>query len=166
MNSDLNKPNYPYQVRKAVLADALALADLIRDLNLFEHITAEDPQSTRQRVAKHLELCLSDDSHAIFVAEDAGGELTGYTAVHWLPYLILAGVEGYVSELFIAEAHRGCGLGAQLLEQVKEEAARRGCARLMLLNMRQRESYQRGFYQKHGWEERENAANFIFRLSK
>jgi hypothetical protein len=31
----------------------------------------------------------------------------------------------------------------------------------MLLNMRQRESYARGFYAKHGWEERTQAATFI-----
>jgi len=34
----------------------------------------------------------------------------------------------------------------------------------MLLNMRKRESYQRNFYQKHGWEERPDAANFVLQL--
>ena len=72
--------------------------------------------------------------------------------------------EGYVSELFIKEQARGQGIGARLLEAVQAEARNRGCTRLMLLNVRKRESYQRGFYAKHGWEERPEAANFIFRL--
>jgi hypothetical protein len=47
---------------------------------------------------------------------------------------------------------------------VKEEAKSRGCSRLSLLNMRDRESYQRAFYAKDGWEERTDAANFVFDL--
>lgn len=34
----------------------------------------------------------------------------------------------------------------------------------MLVNSRERESYQRQFYQKQGWIERENIANFIYKL--
>lgn len=86
----------------------------------------------------------------------------GYTAVHWLPYLILSGPEGYVSELFVAEAARGMGVGKALLTAVKRTAAARGCSRLQLLNMRNRESYQRRFYEKDGWQEREQAANFVY----
>lgn len=151
-------------IRKTTSQDAPALADLLRALGLFTHINAEDISSTYERVARHLELCLSDDSHSLYVAENKNSEIVGYVAVHWLPYLILTGPEGYVSELFIAEHFRGRGIGARLLEAAEAEACRRGCSRLMLLNMRQRESYQRGFYAKHGWEERSNAANFIRNL--
>ena len=42
---------------------------------------------------------------------------------------------------------------------------RRDCSRLSLLNNRQRESYQRGFYAKNGWEERSDLVNFIKKLS-
>jgi GNAT superfamily N-acetyltransferase len=48
-----------------------------------------------------------------------------------------------------------------LLEVIEAEAKERGCSRLMLLNLRQRESYRREFYKKHGWEERPGVANFI-----
>jgi GNAT superfamily N-acetyltransferase len=67
-----------------------------------------------------------------------------------------------VSELFIAESRRGQGIGARLLDTVAEEARSRGCARLLLLNIRKRESYERGFYRKHGWIEWEDAAVFIY----
>ncbi len=153
------------EIREAGLRDVPALTELLRSLGLFARINAEAPPVTEERVRKHLALCLSDDSHLILVAQFSGGEIAGYCAVHWLPYLILAGPEGYVSELFIHEKFRGQGLGAQLLEAVHAEANTRGCARLMLLNMRGRESYQRQFYSKHGWEERPDAANFILPLT-
>jgi GNAT superfamily N-acetyltransferase len=151
-------------IRKAEPQDTPAIAELVRSLSLFAHITAETAQATQARVARHLALCLADDSHAVFVAQDPGGQVVGYGAVHWLPYLILTGPEGYVSELFVRAAHRGQGVGGRILEAIKAEAQRRGCSRLMLLNLRIRESYQRQFYAKQGWEERSEAANFILPL--
>jgi hypothetical protein len=35
----------------------------------------------------------------------------------------------------------------------------------MLLNHKERESYQREFYRKQGWIERETVANFIYPLN-
>ncbi|HEX2993318.1 MAG TPA: GNAT family N-acetyltransferase [Anaerolineales bacterium] len=151
-------------IRKAEITDAPALAGLLRSLGLFARIDAESPQSTEERVREHLDLCLADDSHLILVAQTSSEEIAGYCAVHWLPYLILAGPEGYVSELFIHEKFRGQGIGARLLEAIQAEAQKHGCSRLMLLNMRNRESYQRHFYAKQGWEERPDAANFILPL--
>jgi GNAT superfamily N-acetyltransferase len=84
--------------------------------------------------------------------------------VHWLPYLFFSGPEGFVSELFVGGPSRGQGVGRQLLEAVKVEATERGCVRLQLINFRDRESYQRGFYQKCGWEERGTAANFVLQF--
>ena len=37
--------------------------------------------------------------------------------------------------------------------------------RWMLVNSRERPSYQREFYKKNGWQERESMANFVFELS-
>jgi len=54
--------------------------------------------------------------------------------------------------------------GNSLLNRVVEEAWARGCYRLMLINIRTRESYQRDFYKKLGWEERPDAANFVYML--
>ncbi len=151
-------------IRMAEPADAAALAGLIRGLDLFAAVRAETEDETRARVAEHLAQCLADASHSLYVAVEPDGGLLGYVAVHWLPYLILAGPEGYVSELFVAEAARGAGVGTRLLEVVEQAARARGCKRLMLLNMRERESYQRGFYKSHGWEERPGAANFVYWL--
>ena len=74
--------------------------------------------------------------------------------------------EGYISELFVRKSARGQGIGTRLLAAVEDEAATRGCSRLRLLNLRNRESYQRGFYRKRGWEEWQDAANFIYSVPK
>jgi GNAT superfamily N-acetyltransferase len=82
--------------------------------------------------------------------------------VHWIPYLFMSGPEGYVSELFVRNGERGQGVGTQLLQVVRAEARSRGCSRLALTNLRHRESYQRQFYTKAGWSERNDAAQFVY----
>ena len=95
----------------------------------------------------------------------SAGQITAYASVHWLPYFILDGPEGYLSELFVHEQARGKGIGTLLLASVKKEARRRGCSRLLLENNRTRNSYLRGFYLKDGWEERTRMASFVFDLT-
>ncbi len=151
------------EIRKAQTEDADEIAELLRALGWFTHLNAEPKETSVERIGRHLALCNADDSHSIYVAE-ADGTILGYVAVHWLPYLILAGPEGYISELFLSEAARGQGLGPRLLEVVKQEAEMRGCARLRLINNKSRDSYQRKFYEKHGWQERQDFATFVYPL--
>jgi GNAT superfamily N-acetyltransferase len=154
----------PITIRKANIRDAGAIAGILHGLKWFANLQAASIETTQAQVTRHLELCNADPSHSVYVAEDAAGAIAGYVSVHWLPYLFLTGPEGYISELFVDEAWRGNGIGAQLLETVKAEAKERGCYRLMLINNRTRESYQRAFYKKHGWEERPDMANFVYIL--
>ena len=151
-------------IRPARAADAEAVAAFLVDLRHFRRLEGRTLEDVTAQVRDALARCLADGSHSVYLATDAAGGILGYTSVHWLPYLFLPGPEGYVSELFIAEAARGQGIGTRLLAAVKADARQRGCARLSLLNMRDRESYQRGFYGKDGWQERDDAANFIFDL--
>ena len=152
------------KIRRAQVDDAPAIADILRGQQTFAHINQEPPANTEQRIRHHFNLCAASPSHSIYVAEDFMGEVVGYAAVHWLPYLLLTGPEGYVSELFVRVSEQGRGTGTLLLEEIKREGKTRGCSRLSLLNMRNRESYRRGYYKKFGWEERENAANFVLLL--
>ena len=152
-------------IRPAALEDAPALAALVRGMGQFRWMEETSPAEVGERVARHLAQCLTDDSHSVFVAEGADGALLGFCSVHWLPYLIMPGPEGYVSELFVSPSARGLGAGSALLEAAEKAGREHGCFRLMLVNMRQRESYQRGFYKKHGWREREEAANFVIVLT-
>ena len=161
----MHERNRPaWRIRPATPNDVEAIAVIIKGLGWFSFINDESTAETETRVKRHLHLCLADDRHTVLVAEVAGGAVLGYVAVHWLPYLILQGPEGFVSELFVAEAARGAGLGTKLLEAVRNMAIGRGCSRLMLVNRKTRESYQRGFYRKLGWEEREEFANFVLHL--
>ena len=115
------------------------------------------------QVESQLHAALADDSHSVYIAE-RDGAITAYAAVHWLPYLFKQGPEGYISELFVAETARGEQLGTTLLNTIISEAKRRGCVRLQLVNIKDRLSYVRHFYQKQGWQERSNAANFVYIL--
>ncbi len=151
-------------VRHAMLSDARGIADILRELGWFEYIVQEDITVTEARILERLILSKQDSSHAVYVAEGDDGRVMGYAAVHWLPYLLLQGLEGFISELFIREADRRHGVGSLLLETIKTDALQRGCSRLMLINLHKKESYHRQFYIKQGWEERELTANFILDL--
>ncbi len=150
-----------FDIRLATLEDAAELGGFLKALNHFHRLEGQTLEEVQSQVARELRLCLAGGSHSVYLATGPGGEIAGYANVHWLPYLFLPGPEGYVSELFVAEAARGQGIGSALLDAVQDEARRRGCARLSLLNMRGRESYARGFYAKAGWTERDDAANFV-----
>jgi GNAT superfamily N-acetyltransferase len=149
------------RIRSARPEDAPALSALLRSIGWFARMTSEPETVIQQTVAQHLAACLESPSHSVFVATGDGEQLIGYVAVHWLPYLFLRGPEGFVSELFVANWARGNGVGTTLLQAVEREALARGCSRLQLINFRTRESYQRAFYEKAGWEERPDGASFV-----
>ena len=150
-------------IRLASLKDVPEITDILRNLGWFDKLSAAPLEVARGQISRVLALCMSDNSHTVYVAED-GGVIEGYISVHWIPFLFLRGPEGYVSELVVADLNRGHGIGRQLVEKVKEDAAKRGCSRLSLLNNRNRESYQRGFHRKHGWTERSEMANFVLKI--
>lgn len=152
-------------IRNAMIDDARELALLLRGIGWFEKFNGSEIEALTAQVKARLEQCLADDSHLVLVAEDADGRIAAYGSVHWLPYLFMSGPEGYVSELFVSASARGRGIGRELLKVIEAAARARGCQRLSLMNLRTRESYQRQFYSKAGWEERSEAANFIYPLS-
>jgi GNAT superfamily N-acetyltransferase len=152
-------------IRKAVIDDAAQLAKLLQEIGWFEAFSSREFTDSVARVEGRLRQGLADDSHSTYVAEWPHGEIAGYGSVHWLPYLFMSGPEGYVSELFVRNNRRGQGVGRQLLRIIEVEARARGCQRLSLINLRNRESYQRQFYLKAGWRERSEAANFVYTFS-
>jgi GNAT superfamily N-acetyltransferase len=151
-----------FKVRSAQAEDAAAIAAILLELEWFAHYG----EITPIQVSRHLELCLANDSHSVYLAETPSGEIVGYGAVHWLPTLFMPGPEGFLSELFVKASARGHGVDSQLLAAIRTEAEKRSCTRLSVINIRHRESYQRSFYAKQGWQEREAAANFIHLLDE
>ena len=140
------------------------IADIIRKLGWFPYVDKETPQATELRVRLHLELCDADESHTVLVAEDEEGNAAGYISVHWLPYLLLEGQEGYVSEVFVREEARGKGVGKALMKVVKELAEVKGCSRLMLLSERDRSPAEDKLYADLGFEERPGTESLILPL--
>lgn len=153
------------QIRPALPQDAPAFAQVLCSVEWLTRLIETPPDELHRWMLRALDSCLADDSHLVLVAEANGNEILGFVSVHWLPYFLFKGPEGYVSELFVHASARGKGVGTRLIEAVKEEARRRGCHRLMLVNSRERPSYQREFYRKNGWQERESMANFVLELS-
>jgi GNAT superfamily N-acetyltransferase len=151
-------------IRPILEADAEYVAKLLRATGWFADMAGEAQRETELRIRGQLALCAGDDNHSILVAEDGTKNVLGYASVHWLPSLFLPGPEGFLSELFVAETHRGRGIGRELLQVIAREARRRNCSRLMLNTSRSRESYERRFYSKLGWTERTNIVNFVLDL--
>lgn len=87
-----------FRIREALLSDAPALAELLRQIGWWPMFEEETQAENLARVAQLLALDLADDSHSVYIAEDmTNGALLGYIAAHWLPYLFLRGAEGFIS---------------------------------------------------------------------
>jgi GNAT superfamily N-acetyltransferase len=151
-------------IRPAIPDDAPALARILIGLGWWKHMSPEKVPEIEERIRAGLER--PEPGRERLVAVDDPGEILGYTAVHWVPYLFLEGPEGYVTELFIAETARGQGIGSRLLERVKELALKKGCVRLRLLSARESEAYKRGFYANRGWNEWGQSAIFVYDLTR
>lgn len=107
---------------------------------------------------------LTEEENALLLVAEIGSEVVGYVHGEIVTYLLFAGREMLVSELFVEEAARGRGVGTALMAAIEAEAVKRRCFRISVLNSRERESYKRGFYPSLGYEERVHTANFTKRL--
>jgi len=152
-------------IREATPEDARGIDAILRSLGWFERINKETAAYTQAQIMQSLVQCQREGSHTILVAELVDGTVAGYSAIHWFP-TFLRGDEGYVSELFVYPSLSDRGIGSLLLDTVKEHALKRGCIRLILMNRRDRESYRRGFYAAHGWEELREGALFTLTLPR
>jgi GNAT superfamily N-acetyltransferase len=146
-------------IRRARQEDAAAIAAIIQAVGWFEPFGQVTREDARRIVEERLVRCLHDECHTVLVAERARAGVVGYLSVHWYPHLA-RGDDGYISELFLHPDERGRGIGGRLLRAIEQYARERHCVRLLLLNRRDRESYRRGFYRKHGWEELPQGAFF------
>lgn len=147
-------------IREAQLQDAPAIAEIGQTLGWFEQVNRMSVEEAESHVKQQLADCLNDDSHTVLVAQRSNGVVVGYLSVHWYANLLRGG-DGYISELFIHPQATGKGVGGQLLRTIEMYARQRQCTRLLLMNRRDRESYRRGFYRKHGWQELSEGAYFI-----
>jgi GNAT superfamily N-acetyltransferase len=144
------------QIRSGKESDAAAIVAVIRQWKLEERKTPIDDGAV-ERVVR---LCTQSPECDVLVAE-AHGRILGYVIVHWIPFPMLGGVEGYISDLLVGSAGRGAGVGSRLIAKVEATARDKGCVRLMLNNRIAAESFKREFYPKHGFQRRDEFANMI-----
>jgi GNAT superfamily N-acetyltransferase len=126
----------------------------------YPHWKAQGVEQLELGAVQSLEL--QNPERLVFVAE-LDGRINAYAVVYWL-HPMFGPKEGYVSELFVRSDASGQGAGTALLERVQLEARACGCKRLTLVNLKDRESYKRGFYAARGWDERSNTVRFVFDL--
>jgi GNAT superfamily N-acetyltransferase len=147
-------------IRIAKIEDAQAIAELLCDIDDYPNWKELGVEKLEQTVRESLEW--NNPERLVFVAE-IEHRVVGYAVVYW-QQLLFSSKEGYVSELFIRSDASGQGVGTALLETIKAEAIARGCGRLTLVNLKDRESYRRGFYASRGWEEKSNTVRFALNL--
>lgn len=154
------------KIRLAKQEDAPGIAAVVHAMDELHSVAQQSIETTTKTVSSNLERVSASGFSAAYIAEDSQGEIVGYGAVHWTPFLFLPGGEAYVTELFVRPEDSGKGAGSGILETIVAEAKQRGCSRVTLLNGRDGESYRRSFYTKRGWVERDHMANFILPLIK
>ncbi len=145
-------------IRPLKPGDITAVMQLHRELGWNPAFHA-DGSTLKQR----LEALITEESALLLVAE-LGERVAGYIHGEIVTYLLFAGREMLVSELFVMADARGQGVGKALMNAIESEAVKRKCFRICVLNSRERESYKRGFYPALGYEERSHTANFTKRL--
>lgn len=158
----MNDIDTNYLIRPAVPADAHSIANLVKDAELSDKIAAVSMSDMILRIESAIELCGEDKNDNIFVVVDNDGQILAYAVIQWHIALFLPCGEGYISELTVRTDRRGYGIGSMLLNHLMDMAKKRNCTRMSLINSRFRDSYKRKFYNKHGWYEREVAANFVY----
>jgi len=152
----MNKTNIT--IRPLRPSDIADIMQLHRELGWNPAFKA-DGSTLKQR----LESLITEENALLLVAE-LKGKVVGYIHGKIVTYLLFAGREMLVSELFVMESARGQGVGKALLGTIESEAVSQKCFRISVLNSRERESYKRGFYPSLGYEERPHTANFTKRL--
>jgi GNAT superfamily N-acetyltransferase len=145
-------------IRPLKPSDIANIMQLHRELGWNPAFKA-DGSTLKQR----LEALITGENALLLVAEFQG-KVVGYIHGEIVTYLLFAGREMLVSELFVMESARGRGVGKALLSAIESQAVTQKCFRISVLNSRERESYKRGFYPSIGYEERPHTANFTKRL--
>jgi GNAT superfamily N-acetyltransferase len=143
------------ELRLAVPGDYEPIAALVVAFAVEEGRTVD-----RDAVEEALRHCVDDPAHLLLVAAD-GAQIAGYLTMHWIPFPMLGGSEAYISDLLVARARRGGGIGRALAEAAEQAARQRGCQRLVVNNRLVAESFVRGFYPKLDYRARDEYRSLV-----
>src|SRR5262245_55365734 len=137
------------RVRKATPDDVPSLLPLVAAYWSFEGIAGFEPK----RIAIQLERLLREPGLGAGWFAPGEGAPGGYLLAVYVFSLEHLGLTAEIDEFFVSPAHRGFGLGAELLQAAEAEFVRRGCTNVALQLSRHNDS-ARAFYRRHGYAER------------
>lgn len=95
--------------------------------------------------------------HMVLMEVDSPARVVGLATLSIRPQLRLGAQVATLDEFVVDGSERGRGLGGLFLRELEERAFACGAVRLELHTRRTRESYTRGFYVKHGYQEADSA---------
>src|SRR5437879_10363608 len=105
-------------VERLATGDYSLIKPLLVELHLSEQVHYSDhPQLPREEIERHLTQVPSAfrGENVIYAVRDEGGHVVGFC---WIVlYDPGTGLEGEVAELYVAEGHRGRGIGEMLVRQ-------------------------------------------------
>jgi ribosomal protein S18 acetylase RimI-like enzyme len=133
-------------LRAAGAEDLGLLLDFIRGLYAAEHIPFDE-----DRAAQALGGLLEEPSLGWIWIVERRGEPVGYAVVTLGYSLEFGGRFALLDELFIAESHRGAGVGRQVLDRIVEVCRERGL-RAVRLEVERTNLAACGLYRKAGFE--------------
>lgn len=137
------------QLRLALPDDLPALMPVLRASHDFEQVEMTD----REREAVVAPLLGNDNPEGRIWLATAGPECVGYIALTFGYSIEFRGRDAFVDELFLLEPYRGRGIGSQLLEHARIEAAGLGVHALHLEVARDNAGARR-LYERWGFRAR------------
>ena len=146
------------KIRKMQEKDIPFIVDLV-----FEHRRTRVPKISL-RMKKDISAILWNhlgDMSSFILVGTVDEAIVGFINFHILDFPMIVGKECYITDLLVSKSKRGEGIGSGLLDEIENFARSRGCTRMILNNGKWSEAYQRGFYRKFGYHERNNVVNFV-----
>jgi GNAT superfamily N-acetyltransferase len=134
-------------VRRADVADAQAIGQLLHDFNSEFH----DPTPGPRALADRVQQLLADGEMTILLG---GTEPQGLAVLRFRPALWTEALDCYLEELYVVPNRRSQGLGRALMEAAIELARREGAVR-MELGTSEDDVAARALYERLGFSNRE-----------
>ena len=138
------------RIHAAAPTDVEVLLPMVEQYWRFEAIGGFD--ATRMR--KLLTRVLEDEHLGRAWIATVYGEPAGYLLAVYVFSLEHQGLTAEIDEFFVVPAHRGVGLGQEMLAAAEVQFRVEGCTNVSLQLGRSNEA-ARKFYRRHGFEERE-----------
>ena len=138
-------------VREAGADDVEAVADAVESLLL--ELGGRRPE--RHELEAEVRTLLDDPAGGSVLIAEADGSIVGVLSVSWQRAIHVPGIYATIQDLWVDEAWRSRGVGAELVEAVASQARARGVSRLEV--GLPRESFAaiastESFYKRNGFE--------------